>query len=84
MNVLAVVTVWKKKCIHGVLPAFLPVCLYVTCGFPYAQKSRTELFQKVCEIVEWGLRALEKDVGTAFPQDGSAFTDSVFMQVGRL
>lgn len=66
------------------LPAFLPVCMCVTCGFPYAQKSRTELFQKVCEIVEWGLKALEKDVATPFPQDGSAFTDFVFMQVGGL
>lgn len=51
------------------------------CGFPCAQKSRTELFQKVCEVVEWGLKALEKDVAAPLPLDGSAITDSVFMQV---
>lgn len=50
-------------------------------GFPCAQKSRTELFQKVCEVVEWGLKALEKDVAAPLPLDGSAISDSVFMQV---
>lgn len=51
------------------------------CGFPCAQKSRTELFQKVCEVVEWGLTALEKDGAAPLPLDGSAITDSVLMQV---
>lgn len=52
-------------------------------GFPCAQKSRTELFQKVCEVVEWGLKALEKDVAAPLPLDGSAIIDSVLMQVWR-
>lgn len=46
------------------------------------QKSRTELFQKVWEVVEWGLNALEKDGAAPLPLDGSAITDSVLMQVG--
>lgn len=51
------------------------------CGFPCTQTSRTELFQKVCEVVEWGFKALEKDAARLISQDGSAITDSVFMQV---
>lgn len=53
----------------------------VMCGFSCAQKSRTEVFQKVCEVVEWGLAALEKDGAAPLPLDGSAITDSVLMQV---
>lgn len=53
----------------------------MTCAFPCAQNSRTEMFQKVCEVVELGLKALEKDVAALLPLDGSAITDSVLMQV---
>lgn len=48
---------------------------------PCAQSSRAELFQKVCEVVEWGCKALEKDGAAPFPLEGSAITDSVLMQV---
>ncbi len=47
-----------------------------------SQRSSTELLQKVCEVVERGLMALEKGAGTLLPQDCSAITDSAFMQVG--
>lgn len=50
-------------------------CLY------FSQSSSTELLQKVCEVVGWGLEALSKGVITLLPQDGSAITDSAFMQV---
>lgn len=50
-------------------------CLY------FSQSSSTELLQKVCEVVGWGLEALSKGVITLLPQDGSAVTDSAFMQV---
>ncbi|TNM84887.1 hypothetical protein fugu_009065 [Takifugu bimaculatus] len=49
--------------------------------FSLTATSRTELFQKVCEVVEWGFKALEKDGATMISHDGSAITDSVFMQV---
>ncbi|XP_030009343.1 cilia- and flagella-associated protein 54 [Sphaeramia orbicularis] len=42
--------------------------------------SSTQLLQKVCEVVEAGLRALSKGILTLIPQDGSAVTDSAFMQ----
>ncbi|XP_029704868.1 cilia- and flagella-associated protein 54 isoform X1 [Takifugu rubripes] len=51
--------------------------------FSLTETSRTELFQKVCEVVEWGFKALEKDGATMISQDGSAITDSVFMQKGH-
>lgn len=50
-------------------------CLYLS------QSSSTELLQKVCEVVGWGFEALSKGVITLLPQDGSAITDSAFMQV---
>lgn len=59
---------------------FIPI-FGIMCGFPCTQTSRTELFQKVCEVVEWGFKALEKDGATLISHDGSAITDSVFMQV---
>ncbi|KAK9536651.1 hypothetical protein VZT92_006417 [Zoarces viviparus] len=42
--------------------------------------SSTELLQKVCEVVDGGIEALEKCVATLLPQDCSAITDSAFMQ----
>ncbi|XP_078122015.1 cilia- and flagella-associated protein 54 [Sander vitreus] len=48
--------------------------------FSLLEKSRTELLQKVCEVVERGLEALAKGVATLLPQDYSAITDSAFIQ----
>lgn len=48
-----------------------------------SQSSSTELYQNVCEVVGQGLEALAKGVAPLLPQDGSAITDSAFMQVGN-
>uniref|UniRef100_UPI0009B47C99 cilia- and flagella-associated protein 54 n=1 Tax=Monopterus albus TaxID=43700 RepID=UPI0009B47C99 len=48
--------------------------------FSFLESSSVELLQKACEVVQRGLKALEKGVATLFPQDCSAITDSAFMQ----
>ncbi|XP_044078247.1 cilia- and flagella-associated protein 54-like [Siniperca chuatsi] len=49
-------------------------------SFSLLGSSSIELLQKVCEVVERGLKALAKGVATLLPQDCSAITDSAFMQ----
>ncbi|XP_029304212.1 cilia- and flagella-associated protein 54 [Cottoperca gobio] len=49
-------------------------------SFSLLESSSTELLQKVCEVVEEGLRALAKGVATLLPQDCSAITDFAFVQ----
>ncbi|KAM9847036.1 cilia- and flagella-associated protein 54 [Aulostomus maculatus] len=48
------------------------------CGF--APKSRSELLQMECEVVEKGLKALSKSVATLLPQGSSSVIDFAFMQ----
>ncbi|KAA8586963.1 hypothetical protein FQN60_000799 [Etheostoma spectabile] len=52
--------------------------------FSLLENSSTELLQKVCEVVESGLEALEKGVATLLPQDYSAIIDPAFIQKFRL
>ncbi|XP_044227349.1 cilia- and flagella-associated protein 54-like isoform X3 [Thunnus albacares] len=49
-------------------------------SFTLLERSKTELLQKVCEMVKRGLEALAKGVATLMPQDCSSITDSAFMQ----
>ncbi|KAF7649724.1 hypothetical protein LDENG_00136930 [Lucifuga dentata] len=44
------------------------------------KSSSSDLFQKVCEVVEGGLEALSQGLDMLLPQDSSAIADSAFLQ----